>query len=142
MTSPDHLAERYGTASRGRRYLVLGACAAVVVTFLGWLAWTTVVHATPDVGSQLVSFDVLDEHTVTAVVQVELSDDLAEELRDGGSAASCTLRAFAEDHSTVGELRWTPGPASGREELTIRTERRATSVEGVGCTAQGQPRPR
>ena len=62
--------------------------------------------------------------------------------RDGGSAASCTLRAFAEDHSTVGELRWTPGPASGREELTIRTERRATSVEGVGCTAQGQSRPR
>jgi hypothetical protein len=33
-------------------------------------------------------------------------------------------------------------PADGRNEVQIRTERRATSADLVGCTAQGQPRPR
>ena len=54
--------------------------------------------------------------------------------------ASCTLRAFAEDHSTVGELAFEP--VDGRNEVTLRTERRATSVTLLGCTAPGQPRPR
>ena len=134
--------QRYGAPPRGRRYLLLGACATLVVGFLAWLAWTTVVHANPDVGSELISFDIVDDHTVTAVVQVDLSDDLADGLRAGSASASCVLRAFAEDHSTVGELVWSPDPGSTRQELSVRTERRATSVEGIGCTTEGQPRPR
>ncbi len=110
--------------------------------FAAWLAWTTVVHSNPRVSSELVTFDVVDDHTAVATVQVQLSDDLAAGLRDGTAGASCTLRAFAEDHSTVGELTWTPGPGSGSTELTIRTERLATSVEGLGCTTESQPRPR
>ena len=54
--------------------------------------------------------------------------------------ASCTLRAFADDHTTVGELAFEP--VDGRNEVTVRTERRATSVTLLGCTAPGQPRPR
>ncbi len=142
MTSPDHLVERYGAPSRGRRYLLVGACVALVGVFAAWLTWTTVVQATPPVSSTLVSFAVVDDHTATAVVQVQLSDDLAAGLRDGTAEASCTLRAFAEDHSTVGELTWTPGASSGTSELTVRTERLATSIEGLGCTTEGQARPR
>jgi hypothetical protein len=57
--------------------------------------------------------------------------------------ASCTLRAYAEDHTTVGELTFSPEPGSGSRQVeTIRTERRATSVESVGCTAPGQDHPR
>jgi hypothetical protein len=107
----------------------------VVLAFLGWLGWTTWEHATPRVDSELVSFDIVDEHTATAVLQIEFADDDVE--------ASCTLRAIAEDHSSVGDLSFTPDPREGgRFEVTIRTERRATSVESVGCTTDGQSRPR
>ena len=54
--------------------------------------------------------------------------------------ASCTLRAFAEDHTVVGELVFVP--EDGRSDQDVRTERRATSVELLGCTAPGQNHPR
>ena len=50
------------------------------------------------------------------------------------------MRAYAEDHTSVGELAFTP--ADGDNEVVVRTERRATSLEKIGCTAPGQPRPR
>lgn len=107
----------------------------VALAFLSWLAWTTWEHASPSVDSELVSFDVVDEHTATAVLQIEFSHDDVE--------ASCLLRALAEDHSSVGDLSFTPDPDEGdRFEVTIRTERRATSVESVGCLAEGQSRRR
>ena len=64
-------------------------------------------------------------------------------LADDDVEATCRLRAFAEDHTTVGELAFTPDPDAGRRQVVeIRTERRATSVESLGCTADGQKRPR
>jgi len=54
--------------------------------------------------------------------------------------ASCRVRALAEDKTAVGELAFTP--VDGVNEVVIRTERRATSVEKLGCTAPDQPRPR
>jgi hypothetical protein len=118
-----------------RRRALLAACVAVVAAFLGWLVWTVLVHAAPPVDSELLSFEVVDEHAVLARVQVQLADDDVD--------ATCLLRAFADDHTVVGELSFTPEPDSqDRVDQTIRTERRATSVESVGCTAEGQARPR
>ena len=135
MTSQDALAERYGTSSRGRRRLLVGLCAALAVVFLGWLLWTAFVHSTPEVESELVTFEVVDEHSATASVAVDRSGD--------DVVASCRLVALAEDKTAVGELSWTPdGDARERYELTIRTERRATAVELVGCTTEDQSRPR
>ena len=105
--------------------------ASLVVVFGGWLVWATLFHASPAVESEPVAFEVLDENTARAVVSVSLED---------GVVASCTLRAFAEDHSTVGELAFEP--VDGRNDVTVRTERLATSVTLLGCTAPGQPRPR
>jgi hypothetical protein len=133
--APTVPADRYGAPSPWRRRALVGASVALVAAFLGWLIWTVLVHAAPPVASELLTFDVVDEHSVVAVVQVQLADDDVE--------ATCLLRAFAEDHSVVGELSFTPDPQDGeRLEQTIRTERRATSVESVGCTAEGQSRPR
>jgi hypothetical protein len=108
---------------------------ALGVAFLGWLAWTTYAHSTPAVDSDMVTYTIDGEHEVTARVSVSLKD---EDVR-----ATCLLRAFAEDHSVVGELSFTPeyGAAQPLEE-TVRTERRATSLELIGCTAPGQSRPR
>jgi hypothetical protein len=59
--------------------------------------------------------------------------------------ASCLLRAYAEDHSVVGERHVAVGPERrARVTLTssVRTEREATSVELIGCTTAEQKRPR
>jgi hypothetical protein len=43
----------------------------------------------------------------------------------------------------VGELSFTPEYGADQPlEETVRTERRATSLELIGCTAPGQSRPR
>jgi len=135
VSAQDTLAERYGAPSPWRRRAVIGVAVVLVAAFAGWLAWAVLEHATPTVRSELETFEVVDDHTVRAVLVVTLDDPDVD--------ASCTLRAIAEDHTTVGELTFTPDPGQGRrQEQTIRTERRATSVEKVGCTAPGQDRPR
>jgi hypothetical protein len=127
--------DRYGAPAPWRRRALIAASVVVAVAFAGWLAWTAVSHSTPDVESELVGFDTVDEHTATAVVEVDFgSDDVV---------ATCLLRALAEDHSVVGELSFTAEPDQGTTyEETVRTERLATSVDLVGCTTPDQRRPR
>ncbi|WP_426241794.1 DUF4307 domain-containing protein [Nocardioides sp. LHG3406-4] len=131
MTSQADLADRYGAPTPWRRRLLWVLVGCLAVACLGWLAWTAWFHATPDVRSELVGFSVESAHETTADVDVSVDDDVT---------ASCTVRAYAADHTTVGELTFTP--ASGRNTVSVRTEREATSIENVGCTAPGQPRPR
>jgi hypothetical protein len=134
-TPVDRMAERYGAPAPWRRRALITASVALAVVFLAWLAWAVYEHATPQVTSELETFSIEDDHAVTAVLVVSLDN--------ADVKASCTLRAYAEDHSTVGELTFTPDPSKGRRQVeTIRTERRATSVEKVGCTAPGQDQPR
>jgi hypothetical protein len=132
VTQTTDLGDRYGAPKPWRRAVVIGISVALAGAFLGWLGWTIWEQSTPQVRSNLVGYDVVDEHHTTATVAVRLADDDVE--------ASCTLRAYAEDHSVVGELVFAPD--QGQSEQDVRTERRATSVELLGCTAPGQNRPR
>jgi len=125
------LAARYGTPSPVRRRLLVLVLVTVAAVLLGWLAWAALFHTTPAVESGLASYEIVGENEATAVIDVSLADDVV---------ASCRVRAFAADHTTVGELAFEP--VDGRNEVTVRTERRATSVTLVGCTAPGQSRPR
>ena len=135
MSAPDTLDGRYGAPAPWRRRALISASVALAVAFMAWLAWSVYEHSTPQVTSELETFSVEDDHTVTAVLVVHLDS--------ADVKASCTLRAYAEDHTTVGELTFTPDPSKGRRQVeTIRTERRATSVDKIGCTAPGQDRPR
>jgi hypothetical protein len=113
---------------------VLVGSALLGAVALSWLAWTTLFHATPDVSSELVGFEIVDDHAVTARIDVVLRGD-PEEL-----GASCLVRATAADHAVVGEASFVP--VAGRNEVEVRTERRATSVESVGCVTPDQRRPR
>jgi uncharacterized protein DUF4307 len=135
VSAQDTLDERYGVAGPWRRRTLVGACALLVVVFGAWVAWTVYEHATPSVTSQLETFSVDDDHTATAILVVSLDS--------ADVRATCTLRALAEDHSTVGEVTFTPDPAKGQRQVqTIRTDRRATSVTSLGCTAPDQDEPR
>jgi len=125
------LEDRYGTVRAGRRRLVLGVASVVVAAFAGWLAWATWVHSTPPVDSEFIGFSVIDDNAATAFVSVALDD---------GVEARCLVRALAADHHIVGELSFVP--RDGRNDVTIRTERKATTVTLDGCTSPGQPRPR
>lgn len=121
---------------------MVGAVAALAAVFLGWVAWTTWFHSTPQIDSELIGFEIVDEHEATARFGVRRADESV--------VGTCTLRAFSEDHTTVGELvfevpqRAEENASPLRQTLTqsVRTERRATSVELLGCSAEGQPRPR
>jgi hypothetical protein len=126
--------ERYGQPAPWRRTAIIVASGLVGLLGLTWLGWTTVFHATPDVSSQLVGYEVVDDNGVRTTIYVSLAGDPV------AMGVSCQVRAIAADHTVVGELGFTPEP--GNNQLVVRTERRATSVENVGCTTPDQHRPR
>ncbi len=134
--SDQAMAARYGTVAPRRRRLGIAVSGLVGLVALVWLAWAVWFQSTPQVQSALRSFDVVDEHTVDAVVEVRTRD---EQVR-----ASCLVRAYGTDHSVVGELNFRVSGVDGRlrREVSLRTERPATSVQVVGCTTPDQSRPR
>lgn len=125
------LQQRYGAPSRARRGLLIGVSVAIAVVFGVWLGWVALFHGNPDVTSELVGFEIIDDHTATTWINVSVHDDVD---------ATCTVRATSEDHTIVGEQTFSP--TDGRNDVTIRTEREATAVEKVGCTTPDQSRPR
>jgi hypothetical protein len=131
------LATRYGTRSAGRRRLLVAASAILALVFVGWVAWVALEHGDPEVTSETVSFEVVDAHTATTTFTVARRTSEVE--------ASCLLRAQSPDHTIVGELNVEVGPGGDRVQTltrTVRTEREATTVDVVGCLAEGQQRRR
>jgi len=130
-----HLAERYGAPSRSGRSLVVVVVALLALAGAAWMAWVVVFHSRPEVSSQLVAYDVQGQHAATATWTVVRSGPDVE--------ASCLLRALSDDHSVVGErtVAVDSGPTRARITTTVRTERRAGSVQLVGCTTKDRPAP-
>jgi hypothetical protein len=131
------LATRYGSPPASRRRAVAAVVAVLVVVSLAWLTWVVLDQADPAVTSETISFEVVDEHAATATFAVAR--------RSSDVRASCLLRAQSPDHATVGELNVAVGPGGEPEQVitrTVRTERLATTVDVVGCSAPGQPQRR
>ena len=74
------------------------------------------------------AYDVVSTH--------EVKVKLLPELRDADVKGSCLIRATARDHTIVGELNVTAEQlrAADGNWISIRTERRATTVEKVRCS--------
>ena len=133
----SELEQRYGTRRTRPRPAVVAVLVLVAAAALSWLVWVMLFHGRPLAQSELVAFDVDTEHSAVATVTVVRRTDSVE--------ATCLLRATAEDHSIVGELNFAVGP--GEQETAtltrkVRTEREATTVELLGCLAEGQSRRR
>jgi len=134
VSTQEVLADRYGAPAPWRRPASIAAITLLVLVSGGWLGWTIWEQASPPVASGELTFTIVDDNTASARFVVDLQDDVV---------ATCTVRAYAEDHTLVGTVSFTPEPTpSGRVTQEISTDRRATSIELLGCTAPGQPRPR
>jgi hypothetical protein len=136
MGTVTHLEQRYRGPSRIHRAVALVLVAALVVSGVGFLGWSVFFHSSPQVLSRLTAFGVPDEHEAVANIVVSRESQFTE--------ATCLLQAIADDHTVVGELSVpvVDGPTEQPMQVSIRTERRATSVQLLGCTTPGQPRPR
>ncbi|TCJ24158.1 DUF4307 domain-containing protein [Nocardioides jejuensis] len=129
----DALDDRYGRRPGKRRLspsLLVGL--VVGVPFLAWVGWVWWTYSTPDVQSQDVNFSIVNAHLTEAEIVVTLSDDAVD--------PSCRIQALAADKTPVGSWTWTP--VDGSNHVKIKTEREATAIDLVGCTAKGQSRPR
>jgi methyl coenzyme M reductase alpha subunit len=131
-----YLEERYAGPSRAQRMVAALVVAALLAAGAGLLGWAVVVHSNPEVQSRLTAFVIPDDHTAQATIAVSRKAE--------DTVATCRLQAVAEDHAVVGQqtLRVADGPAEQSLRLQLRTERRATTVELLGCTTPDQPRPR
>jgi hypothetical protein len=133
MNAVTDLSARYGTADRSRTRIVVAVAVLLAGAGLSWLAWVILEQGRPEVQSALVSFHAQGEHAAVATFSVVR--------RSADVEASCLLQARAADHTIVGELNVTVGPGAPTtttERQTVRTEREATSVDVLGCTAPGQ----
>lgn len=129
----DALADRYGRRPDGRRFpLALVMALVVGVPFVIWLAWVVWIQATPAVQSTDRNFTIVDDHLVVVDIEVTLRDDAVD--------PTCRIQALARDKTAVGSKQFTP--VDGNNQVEIPTERRATAVELMGCTAEGQNQPR
>jgi hypothetical protein len=135
VSSSDPLVQRYGTPSRGRRVGLVAVVAAIVAAGLAMLVWITLFHANPEIASEELGHEIVDDHLATVRVQIQVDDGIED--------PTCSLRAISHDKAIVGQATFVPDPAEGPVyEIEVRTDRRATTVEWIGCKAPGQPRYR
>jgi hypothetical protein len=136
MGEVTDLQERYRTPRATTRVVALVLVVALVGSGMSFLAWAVLFHGAPKVTSEIATWDIRDDHLVVAFLAVDRETQFTE--------ASCRLRAVAADHTVVGEVTVpvTDGPEQQSLEVEIRTERLATTVQNLGCSAPGQPRPR
>ncbi|WP_232678939.1 DUF4307 domain-containing protein [Nocardioides sp. R-C-SC26] len=135
--APTDLADRYGVPSRWRRVALLTAAVTVVVAFGGWLGWTIWEQARPQIASGELRFEIVSDREIVATFTVDLADGV------DPADTTCELRAQAVDKSLVGRLVFAPQP-DARNQVTqsVTTVQRATAVDLIGCTTEGQQRPR
>lgn len=128
MSSQPRTHARYSAKPAWWSKIFIAIFGAVFVALAVWLVWVIAMKSNPSVSSTMATWKVEDQHSVTVTINVKLDE--------GAKNPRCVLSAYAEDHFTVGESSFVP--SNGMNTVVIRTEREATSVEAIGCTADGQ----
>ncbi|GAB2975631.1 DUF4307 domain-containing protein [Nocardioides montaniterrae] len=137
MSQPsDSLQQRYGAPSRTSRLVVKVVAGLVVVALAFWLGWVVFRSADPAVSSSEVTKDQNGPHQAWIKYQIKYGD--------GPVVATCTVRALASNGEEVGRHTFIAPREADPDtayKVTFRTTRMADSIEWLGCTAPGQPRP-
>jgi hypothetical protein len=127
----DLLQERYGTGHPRRRVAIIVATTILGVSFISWLAWAAWFQSDPAIRADLTSYDVVSTHEVKVKIEARFRNDHVQ--------GSCLVRATASDHTIVGELNLGVAElkAFDGKWISIRTERRATTVALIRCMERG-----
>lgn len=126
-------AGRYGSADAAgrdarddRRLKVTGGVLGVLMlTVVGWFGADYI--AGQSVSGEMIKWKVASARTVEVHLEVR---------KDADAQGVCTLRARAEDGAEVGrkDVRIARGTERSDTVETVRTTRRATAAELMGCT--------
>ncbi|HEX5402018.1 MAG TPA: DUF4307 domain-containing protein [Pseudonocardiaceae bacterium] len=123
---------RYGApkSKRGRRWWYWAILAAFLVAGLvvAYVAYENL-GATP-IDPEMTAYHVVDDGTVTATFTVDRNHP--------NQAADCIVYALSDDGSEVarGEVYVPPSESTVQLSTTLRTDKRATTVEFYGCSYQ------
>ncbi|WP_229679756.1 DUF4307 domain-containing protein [Saccharopolyspora thermophila] len=130
MTYQQIPQDRYGSRARTRprpalRWLLTGV---VLVALVGVAVIGYNNLGDPPIQGKQVAFEVLDDHSVRIVLEVQRDDP--------ARPADCVVRSRAESGEEVGRKEVLIHPADGttRQETVLRTSSRAITGEVYGCT--------
>jgi hypothetical protein len=121
---------RYGRSADARAdrklKIVGGVLGAALLAVIGWSGFSYI--AGQDVSGELIKFKVVSDTAVEVHLEVR---------KDPAKPGVCTLRALSEDGTEVGwkDLRFEERETRVDKVGTVRTTRRATAVEVIGCQA-------
>ena len=114
---PFNYEERYGVAKATR----WPAIALVVgILGIGWLVWSALYHSNPPLRSQLVSFTITDDRSVSVRYFIER--------QDSNQVVVCTLIARDFDKNVVGQIDQEIPAGKSKVELVTDVPTRSESV--------------
>ncbi|MCP9957550.1 DUF4307 domain-containing protein [Streptomyces sudanensis] len=121
---------RYGRAAEARTDRRLKAVGSVLgVALLALVGWFGYDYVTGQkVSAEMIKFDVVAADRVDVHLEVRTAD---------GAKGYCTVRALSEDRTEVGRRDFRFDRAAPRldEVVVLRTTRRATAAQLVGCSS-------
>ncbi|GGO34934.1 MULTISPECIES: DUF4307 domain-containing protein [Streptomyces] len=119
---------RYGRSAderADRKLKIVGAALGVLLLgVVGWFGYDSI--AGSKVSGEIIKFDVVSDKAVEVHLEVR---------KDADANGYCTIRSQAENGAEVGRADFRFDQDKGRVDktVTLRTTKRATSAELVGC---------
>ena len=123
----DRIARRYPRSTAPRWLWIPIACVLGAVLLI-WTIWAGVKGANPPVAARIVSFNVVSDTQIDALITVQRTDV--------NSTVECTATAQAVTYETVGQLpfTWQPtGKELQTEWVSIRTFKRPVTAQVGQC---------
>ncbi|MFD6971705.1 DUF4307 domain-containing protein [Streptomyces sp. NPDC059979] len=119
---------RYGRSAderADRKLKIIGAAMGVLLlSVIGWIGWGYI--SGQSVSAEVIKFQVISDTEVKVHLEVR---------KEASVTGVCSLSSQDEGHGEVGRADFTFAQPEGRvdEVLTVKTTRRATTIELVGC---------
>ncbi|MCS3841964.1 DUF4307 domain-containing protein [Microbacterium sp. AK031] len=121
MTTAPELDERYGRGRRSRTSWIVGGAIALVVIVIA--SWMTVSQSMNAVDADDLSYELVDEHTVTVRFQVTAPQ---------GKDLACAVEALDEEFGVVGwKIVEIPAGDSHMQQLTATIPTVAEATTGL-----------
>ncbi|WP_326588340.1 DUF4307 domain-containing protein [Streptomyces sp. NBC_01294] len=119
---------RYGRSAderADRKLKIIGAALGVLLlSVIGWIGWGYI--SGQSVSAEVIKFQVISDTEVKVHLEVR---------KEASVTGVCSLSSQDEGHGEVGRADFTFAQPEGRvdEVVTVKTTRRATTIELVGC---------